>query len=549
MDENLTPKEREFLKMLKKPSFAKAVGEKLKGTLGATTRTIGKAVPAGIEKDFGFTRSFDEQEAAVNRNIAAFQALGEAQEFTTETARVLSRVSRDLFGTTREGNQTFNDLIASMKTFSFMNKGLQQDLGKAAMFMRQFGIDASTTGQIMDTATLAFGMSQEKLAGFARELAEITYKFPGQANEIARNFQSAQSRLAYDSGKIMQVFKQLQFVSSTTGVSFDTLTDKFGDSMDTFEGSANKAGTLNAILGRSVFNAIDLLGKTEAERVDTIVKGVRSSIGGDVNKLGKFQLKAVAEGLGLNEEQTRRLLSGQTSPEDIVKGKAGDPRIELQKQARKATEENTMALQEMKTIFKSFRSDRELAINKMNAENARTMLGLAESIGAKGILAIEEIPTRLEQAIQVFLKEGDLDRAKGALAETPEEFMATRRGGFTGDLLAEDVTVKRRTEVADFLTKLLKPLEGKEGFTGKVKKEMNQLVSFYERQFNIDVPGFGNDGGDDGGGGGGGDSSKEPSTLLKAINSLVNLFTEGNIQVEVTGLQGDTLKALMKTIK
>ena len=96
--------------------------------------------------------------------------------------------------------------------------------------------------------------------------------------------------------------------------------------MDTFQGSATKAGNLNAILGRSVFNSIDLLGKTEAERVDTIVKGVQRSIGGDVNRLGKFQLKAVAEGMGLSVEDTRRLLSGQTTSSSFK----GETRKKLQ---------------------------------------------------------------------------------------------------------------------------------------------------------------------------------------------------------------------------
>ena len=79
--------------------------------------------------------------------------------------------------------------------------------------------------------------------------------------------------------------------------------------MDTFQGSSEKAGRLNAILGKSVFNSIDLLGKTEAERVETIIAGVKKNVNVEALKQNKFQLQAVAAGLGLTPDETRRLLS------------------------------------------------------------------------------------------------------------------------------------------------------------------------------------------------------------------------------------------------
>ena len=126
----------------------------------------------------------------------------------------------------------------------------------------------------------------------------------------------------------MENFKSLQLTAGQTGVSLNKLTSAFGESMDEFGGSARKAGSLNAILGRSVFNSIDLLGKTEAQRVETIVKGIKESV--DVKALGrnKFQLKAVADGLGLTPDETRRLLSGQMSVDEALAGKeSADPRI------------------------------------------------------------------------------------------------------------------------------------------------------------------------------------------------------------------------------
>ena len=97
--------------------------------------------------------------------------------------------------------------------------------------------------------------------------------------------------------------------------------------MDEFGGSARKAGSLNAILGRSVFNSIDLLGKTEAQRVETIVQGIRKSTNVQALSRNKFQLKAVASGLGLTVDETRKLLSGQmTVDQALARKKSEDPR-------------------------------------------------------------------------------------------------------------------------------------------------------------------------------------------------------------------------------
>ena len=207
-------------------------------------------------------------------------------------------------------------------------------------------------------------------------------KFGMPASELARNFRKAQSEMAYSSGKIMETFKKLQFTSRATGVSFDALTSAFGSSMDEFGGSARKAGTLNAILGKSVFNAVDLLGKTEAERVDTIVKGVKSSIGGDVNKLGKFQLLSVSKGLGLSVEDTRKLLSGKTTIDQALKAKEPkDPRERALKAMAEAATDVGSSFTDLEGILRQTRTSfANLAID-IGAQQRTTNVSMLKAVG------------------------------------------------------------------------------------------------------------------------------------------------------------------------
>lgn len=557
----LTNKEKEFLKVLDNPSpgFVQALKKKMSGILGtagsAVSSVYNKAKSSGIETDFGLSDVFEEQAKGIQRNKEILIGLGEAQKLVAQTSRDLATESRALFGDSAIGNKVVSELSQNFRTFAFLQKDVQREIAKSTMVLTQFGVDAGTTSKILDSASMAFGMSQKKLGELANELATVVYRFPGQASEIARNFSAAQSSLAYDSGKIMQVFKKLQETSSTTGVSFDKLTSAFGDSMDTFESSSNKAGSLNAILGRSVFNSIDLLGKTEAERVDTIVKGVRSSIGGDVNKLGKFQLKAVAEGMGLTVEETRRLLTGQSTVDDVIKGKeASDPKMQLQKQANQALNSNTMKIEELITVMKTYESDRELAIRKLNAENTKSMLTFARAkLGFGEMTSLEEIPERFEQGLQVFLRDGTFEAARAAAGMTREQFAAQRTGQFTGNLLAEDITVEKRQQAIQYFTQLIKDIGDSEE-----AQKVKMAVKKYAKRLDITIPGISdsaeggsqdNDSGSPGSGTGTGGGSSSENLLDSAMNKLKSIFTDGTMKVEITGLTGNQLEGLLRQVK
>ncbi len=544
---SFTKEQQSFLDMLDNatPKFLGAVRSKIGGFGGTISKMTG-----GVEiKPFGglFGEATSQQEAAVQRQADLLRNLGDAQRFVAEAAKELTIDSLEMFGSVKEGNEAIKVLGANMRTFAFMTKDVQVELGKATMVLDAFGVNMGTTSEILDTAAMAFGASQQELQGLATGLAETVYKFPGQAQQIARNFQAAQSSLAYDSGKIMQVFKKLQETSSNTGVSFNDLTNAFGDSMDTFEGSANKAGSLNAILGRSVFNSIDLLGKTEAQRVDTIVQGVRQSIGGDVNRLGKFQLKAVAQGMGLSVEQTRRLLTGQATAEDIA---LEDPKAKLQDASKKAMDDNTMSLKELTTEMKLFRTIRSNAAMEFNTRQLDTALkttrtglgfigknvfGMSENDAqdlAGSLKAPEELITRVEQ---FFL------RGQEGFTMTKEQFDEVRReAGATGKPLEQLLVGKARAEmIADAQTIL-------DDVSGKVPESVKNAFRLVARKLKIedlvlgepetpepdpDKP----------------DPDKDGNDI--SLRSIYNLFASGKAKLEITGLDGGILKGLLKGVK
>lgn len=542
----MTDREKEFLELLRGGTRefkqqAAGVFKNLFGTGDSAGFSATRLASGGLsEADQRFN-------VLLQTRAELLKSLGEASFEALKGFEKLEEKSLKLFGSTEKAKEAQLALNESMRSFAFMSDTTKETLGTTTMVLDKFGVSMSTTGDILDSAAMAFGMSQTELKGLATELATVVYKFPGQASDIARNFKQAQSSLAYDSTKLMQVFKGLQNVSSTTGVSFSTLTSKFGESMDTFEGSANKAGTLNAILGRSVFNSIDLLGKTEAERVDTIVKGVRSSIGGDVNRLGKFQLKAVADGLGLTPEETRRLLSGQTSVDEVVKGKeASDPRTMLQKQANKAMEANTMTMDALITEMKLFRSPLENMTRQ--AETASRQV-VREGIGdlikefapKMGLIAEED-----KNKIAITSESDAIDKLLGMLSginpmlSDPERRRQLRTGQRTGTVLEEDV-------LQDFAQQIMNRVSDL-GFTGLV----SQIATAFKIKApkNPDPPNPDPNDPDPNNPNPKTDPEKD-SIMDKISKALASAFgTSGGkpMQIEIVGLDGGTLKALLNSV-
>ena len=88
----------------------------------------------------------------------------------------------------------------------------------------------------------------------------------------------------------------------------------FGEAFDTFEGAAQKAGGLNAILGGDFLNATEMLNASEEERV-VLMKEAMEASGKSWDSMDKFEKKAIASQLGLKDAAEAENLFGKSSKE------------------------------------------------------------------------------------------------------------------------------------------------------------------------------------------------------------------------------------------
>ena len=249
-----------------------------------------------------------------------------------------NEASHKLFGNFKEGIAVTKAFRDSFTAMPFVSEKFSKSLMENSVVLSGAGFEMNSFAQIMQEGVMAFNMSEDSLNKMTAQLIHTTKEFAIAPDVLTDNFRIAQKDFAYTSDKFMDNFVKLQKMARTTGVDFQSLAGAFGSSMDTFQGSAQKAGQLNQILGTSVFNSIDLLNKTEAERAETIRNEITKS-GRNVEEMGKFELLALKDTLGLGSvAETRKFLRGdlkmdktgefkkmqETSPDKIINKRGKD---------------------------------------------------------------------------------------------------------------------------------------------------------------------------------------------------------------------------------
>jgi hypothetical protein len=300
-----------------------------------------------------------------------------------DTFKEISKESLRLTGNYQAFGKVSAALRDNFKGLDLVSEGFVETIGKAGVAMSAAGFDMQSFARIVDSSAFAFGNTQEQVQQVAATLIKASREFRVAPRELSDNFEFAQKNFAYNTKRFMQNFLELQKMSKQTGVGFSQLASSFGSSMDTFQGAATRAGRLNMILGKSVFNSIDLLGKTEAQRARVIRKGLQERFGSRISNLGKFELLAIAKELSMSPDQARRFLRGEDGAFEkskVDRLKKIDPNKDFKKNHARLNNEIGLITKSLR----NFRQPLEQTILDMSFEGrkaAKKALGLEDIIG------------------------------------------------------------------------------------------------------------------------------------------------------------------------
>ena len=174
-------------------------------------------------------------------------------------------------------SQAFGALHNSMSAFSIVNPAVRDEIAATAVGLENMGISADQTGMMVDTFMRVMGKSAGDARKSADDLANFASDIGVAPSKMVADFASTMPKLAAYGKDAERVFKSLADKAKGLGLEMNDLlgiTQQF----DTFEGAADAAGKLNAILGGQVLDSMQLLtAETEEQRVAMIQNALAMS--------------------------------------------------------------------------------------------------------------------------------------------------------------------------------------------------------------------------------------------------------------------------------
>lgn len=232
---------------------------------------------------------------------AEFQKLTGAGEEYTKTIDNVYESTRQYGVSAQEAAESMGSLHTSFIGFNQLSTSTQKQFGILSSKLNEIGISTDVSAQSMETMTSALGLSAGQTEKNIRQLADLGASL-GNASKAFDDFNSAMSTMAVYGDEAVEVFTQLQLSSKALKVDFGELLS-ITTQFHTFEGAANAAAGLNAILGGGLLNSTQLLNATEEESIRLIIQSMELS-GKRFDQLNKHEQRAIAAAAGIQDMAT-----------------------------------------------------------------------------------------------------------------------------------------------------------------------------------------------------------------------------------------------------
>lgn len=269
--------------------------------LGAIERGLEKLSPAAAKT------LRDQREAAESFNRVTGFA-GQYNELIQDTT--FRNLEFGLSG--REVGSVYSDLT---KVFTdFTKDGIsptENSLAEAAIALKAVGIDSQTTAQTFQILRKGLNQTDGSIVRSTLGLENFAEELGVTSQEMFTTFNTQMPSMIMFGSEAERVFRQTAAAAKSTGLEFSKFQEVF-NLTDTFEGSTQAVGQLNALLGGPFLNSVELtMAETPVERMQMLSQAFQDA-GVSVESLSRRQIQAfVAATPGINNAlELTQLLGG-----------------------------------------------------------------------------------------------------------------------------------------------------------------------------------------------------------------------------------------------
>ncbi len=359
---------------------------KLKGVAhGIGTSLMSVFSPAGIIDLFASFGNVMLQAVldVDNQRLALVQATGAAEGLQD----AMSGLRAETMGLAVTGADLAQGLITlreGMRDFDSLTTKSKETMSVMATQLDKLGLAFQDQTRIMQFMNVTMGQTMGQAQKTVKELYNMTAAAGKGPKELAADFQAAAPMLSVYGKKMRHEFTMMASVSRETGIEMSKLMGIVG-TMDTFEGAADLAGSMNAFLGGPYLNTVELVSMTEQERLIAIKRSMVAS-GRSFKQMSRYQQKGIAKSLNMDLAEANALFS---SSERAIRG-----RSKAMAEAAKREMDYKKKIQESLPVMQALRSGfQEIAMAFMGA-----LLGTGKDASP------QEMVKALTEALQTFKK-------------------------------------------------------------------------------------------------------------------------------------------------
>ena len=249
-------------------------------------KTVGIEIPQSQE---AFLAVMDAQaDLAIKFNAA--------QESAGSTLRMIEGISID----PSESAAAMKSLTQGVSVFSKVMKDTP-DVGAAmannAAALSRLGVSQQATATTMEIGSKAMSMQGTELIELTRQVIGTGIAIDKDLNQVMADFNTMAPQLTQFGSDMVKVFSNLEAQSKATGIAAGDLLNT-AMKFDTFEGAAQAAGKLNAILGDTVVDTMALVHASPDKKID-ILRQSLDDAGKSFETLHRREQQVIASSLGL----------------------------------------------------------------------------------------------------------------------------------------------------------------------------------------------------------------------------------------------------------
>lgn len=249
-------------------------------------------------------------------SVSFAKATGTGREYNKFVIDNVNNMKKFLVGNA-DASRIVGDLYSNLNQFYVLSNDEKTTLLENNALMEKFGVSSQDSSVGLDILTKSLKFSTQEAASNQQSIVKLAKSLQIAPKNMIADFNKAAPTLAKYGKQSVEVFKKLQIEAKSTGVSMNSLlgiTQQF----DTFEGAAEAAGQLNAILGGGLLNSTELLMADEAQRVKLLKEAVSAS-GKSWESMNRFERQAIASAAGIQDMNEATRMFGKVSEEEMEK--------------------------------------------------------------------------------------------------------------------------------------------------------------------------------------------------------------------------------------